>query len=452
MGQYDDMINKAYREALGRDVGPVGLADRSKEAAGGMTYEQMVAGLKKSPEYLSRNSDRPTPMPQLDWSLGSGSPLPPQYDTSGNWDPGPKPPAPAERYEPYTQADAGRLQNTSQAPTLGTNTQSIDAYNRGMADLRTALTGAQSDLAAGKTSALGNIDTYYNEATGRYEPYTQAGESALSRLEEKIAAGPGKMTEGEGYQYRMDQAMQEIERRASAQGYLGDPRMAEEMQKTAQGIASDERQRFLDEYYMSLGPDTTLTGIGATATGELGRMGETAGLTKAGIETSTASQLAQMGMGVGQTALTAGMGAAQSDVQSALTEYGLNLNKYGIDVNKDIAQQQLGLNKYGIDVNKELSQQQLGLEFDKLKTGAELDYAKLGLTEILSLRDQAWKSGETELQRMFEGAMAEKGYEFYAQMRDKNESSNWWNSLIKAGGFVLGSYLGGSGGSSSFWT
>ena len=287
------------------------------------------------------------------------------------------------------------------SPTFGTSTRVTDTYNTGMNTLNTAY-----------GTALSTLDTYYNEATGKYEPYTTAGKNALERLTGKIAAGPGELTESEGYKYRMDQAMEAIERRASAAGYLGDPRMAEEMQKTAQGLASDERQRFLDEYYKSLEPDAGLTAMGAAATGEVARMGADVGFTKA-----------QMGMGVGQTALTAGMTAKQADVQSELSKYGYDISKYSTE---------------------------RGLDLDQYKTdlAAGLEYTKLGLAELLALRDQAWKSGETELQRTFEAAMAEQGYEFYAQMRDKNESANWWNSIMLTGAYIFGS--SGSSGRSSF--
>ena len=62
----EQIINYAYQVALGREADPIGLRDRAVELKNGMTLDQMIAGLRQSPEGQARSATpgaRGTPPP-----------------------------------------------------------------------------------------------------------------------------------------------------------------------------------------------------------------------------------------------------------------------------------------------------------------------------------------------------------------------------------------------------
>ena len=76
------------------------------------------------------------------------------------------------------------------------------------------------------------------------------------------------------------------------------------------------------------------------------------------------------------------------------------------------------------------------------KEGLGIDWAKLGLVESEAGTGREWQAGESALDRALAREMAEKGYAFYNKQNKSNQQANFWNSLIGAGGYAAGSWLG----------
>lgn len=76
------------------------------------------------------------------------------------------------------------------------------------------------------------------------------------------------------------------------------------------------------------------------------------------------------------------------------------------------------------------------------KEGFGIDWGKLALAEKEAGAGRTWQTGESALDRALAKEMAEKGYAFYGKQNKTNQQNALWNSLIGAGGYAAGSYLG----------
>ena len=253
-----------------------------------------------------------------------------------------------------------------------------DMYNKGYGDINTA-----RDL------AIGDVNRAVAEAGGYYRPYREAGTNALSTLQDKMAAGPGEFETSPGYQWRLNQGINALERASSARGGTGalfDPRLYKELMEYGQGMATEEYDKFLDRYYQSLTPYQWMTGsVGLPSAGASADITMRGGLQNALLRTDAAARTSGMGMD-----------AARSAVSNALAKEGLGT-----------------------------------------------DWARLALTEAEAEKGRGFTGGENALDRALAREMAEKGYDFYRRENTRNQRSSILNSLIGAGGMLAGGLFGG---------
>ena len=137
-------------------------------------------------------------------------------------------------------------------------------------------------------------------------PWREAGVNALKTLTEKIAAGPGQYKESPGYQFRLGEGTKAIERSAAARGNLLSGATGKALTRFGQDYATGDYQNFLANYYASLNPYQSLSGVGQTTAGQTAALGTQTGA-NIGATTIAAGQ-AQAGGTIGQAnAITGGL-------------------------------------------------------------------------------------------------------------------------------------------------
>jgi len=125
--------------------------------------------------------------------------------------------------------------------------------------------------------ALQQMYGIQRQLPGYFQPYMQAGQWAMPRLEQQYAglvqdpsAVMGKIgagfRESPGYQFQLQQALQAANRAAAAGGMAGSPAEQQAMAGTARGLAAQDYQNYLAR---ALG----LYQTGLTGMGRLGQMG-----------------------------------------------------------------------------------------------------------------------------------------------------------------------------------
>lgn len=172
-------------------------------------------------------------------------------------------------------------------------------------------------------------------------PYREAGGQALSALQTGLEPGGefrqtfdftlGDFEADPGYQFRLEQGQKALERSASARGTLLGGRQLRELERFAQGTASDEFQRFygrrVDEYNrfnldrtQQFNRLAALAGLGQTATTTQAQATQATGANLANIATGTGGRLSEI-------ALQAANARAAGQVGQA-SAYGNALNTF----------------------------------------------------------------------------------------------------------------------------
>lgn len=236
--------------------------------------------------------------------------------------------------------------------------QAADAEQRAAGLLAGAKTDALGAIGQGRTDALtslgqgyANAAPQYQEAISRFDPWANAGKSALATYENSLgqngaagnAAAVAQFQESPGYQYQRDQAVDSVARKASALGALGSGNTQAAITDRASQLANQEYggwqdrlnglsntglaatgqqaglQQGLGNLYAQQGRDNANVYTGA-ATGEAGVYTGLAGL---GTSNIWQSQNAQ------SSALTNAAKMAQDNVNSGFS-FGTNLFGSGL--------------------------------------------------------------------------------------------------------------------------
>lgn len=168
----------------------------------------------------------------------------------------------------------------------------------------------------------------------RYARQRLAGDEALSRLQATLLGGDMSGFESSpGYQFRMEQGLQAIDRAAAARGNMGGGAHLRALNEYGQGVASQEYGSYINRLM-------GLQGIGAQATSESARtamgmaglrsslLGQQAGYTAqggavqgalggslAGLRTSTAANRANALIGAQSQAIQYDLAGAQASAQ-----------------------------------------------------------------------------------------------------------------------------------------
>lgn len=113
---------------------------------------------------------------------------------------------------------------------------------------------AAKDQQAGIQSAMDQQQSTYNQNAANYQPYVQAGQRTLGNLANQVNSGaflstyqganldPSQIANDPGYQFRMEQGQQALQRSAAAKGGLNSGGFMKGLANYSQGLASTEYQ------------------------------------------------------------------------------------------------------------------------------------------------------------------------------------------------------------------
>lgn len=184
------------------------------------------------------------------------------------------------------------------------------------------------------------------EKSAKYlEPYRETGEEALVTLADLVAKGPGAFKESPGYQFRLQEGVDALERTAAAKGRQLSGRQMKDVLTYGQELASTEYDNFLNRYYKSLQPHTTLAQMGLTAAGKSGDVEAAMGGSLAGLYGDVARASSNIRMGVADAlseakwraktgAAEGGIGAAQARASGyqAMGGLGQTIGNWGSQI------------------------------------------------------------------------------------------------------------------------
>lgn len=166
-----------------------------------------------------------------------------------------------------------------------------------------AQTAADAQLRAAQIAAdaqdraTAELRAQFNQVSSDLAPYMTAGKTGLEQYANLVNAGPGEYTQSPGYQFRLTEGMNALERSAAAKGQLNAPATQKALTEYAQNYATNDYDSFLNRYYQSLTPYQNLANIGLGAAARTGQVGtdiasQIANITQA-TGTNTANQVMQ---------------------------------------------------------------------------------------------------------------------------------------------------------------
>jgi hypothetical protein len=187
-----------------------------------------------------------------------------------------------------------------------------------------AANAQKAGLRAGRDVAYGELDKgmgeynrYADQAYGEYAPYADAGRKGTNAYADALglngadaaAAARDNFTKSAGYDFARDEAMQAVERSASAAGYLGSGNLATALQDRAAGLASTESGAWLDRL------------------GGLMEQGATVADRQAGVRTGQGANAYANAAARGQIGWNTetGQGAAEAEYQKSKDQSGMNI-------------------------------------------------------------------------------------------------------------------------------
>jgi hypothetical protein len=191
--------------------------------------------------------------------------------------------------------------------------------------LQENLATGTKELKEGRAGAIGALDTaagYYAPLADKYGRATTLGLDAIgangpegnARAVEAFRAGPG-------YDYRVDQTLDGVARKANALGVSMGGNTLAELSDRAGSMADQEYGAWVDRLNGYVSPELAATGGQATAT-----------MAKAPVYTTTASNLAGLGTTTTNGITSQNTQAANAEMagSSNLWGLGLNLAKLGV--------------------------------------------------------------------------------------------------------------------------
>jgi len=155
-------------------------------------------------------------------------------------------------------------------------------------DLFGSRAGALSDKQADSYQReLKAQKTMYRQARRDQKPWMEAGQEAIGTLGDMTREGAGEYQKSPYYDFRLEEGLKGIDRRASATGGYNSGARIKERMRFGQDSASQDYQSFMDRYYKSLTPYQSMAGVGQTSAGSIGQMGTA---TAGGVTNSMLSQ------------------------------------------------------------------------------------------------------------------------------------------------------------------
>lgn len=137
------------------------------------------------------------------------------------------------------------------------------------------------------------------QSAAQTAPWRTTGENALNTYWEKLQAGPGEFTKSPGYDWRLSQGVNALERGAAAKGRQLSGAQGKALTRYGQDYGSGEYQNWLNQWYQSLTPYQNLSTMGANAA------------------TNQATNMYQGNMALGNAQAAGTMGVANTDMNQA---------------------------------------------------------------------------------------------------------------------------------------
>jgi len=217
----------------------------------------------------------------------------------------------AERAASRGQRAALASQERMQARQEQFLTQQRQIQSRQLADLSAR---ARQE---GRTAAQERQDIL-SQADGVYSPYMEAGLGGLQRFEE-LSQQPLDITSDPGYQFRLQQGEQAIQRRQAAGGTQYGGGALKELAKFSQGLASQEYGSAYNRRQQDLQTQMSLAQLGMGASGAYGNQ-----LAQQAVNVFDPTSITMNRMG-----LEAGAGAQYtSNVNQTLSQLGAAQGQY----------------------------------------------------------------------------------------------------------------------------
>ena len=149
------------------------------------------------------------------------------------------------------QYEAGERSIQEQRAALKFNRQQLKRTNNAYAVERKRLAAEQLATGGRFATALSDREDQYANQMAGVDPIIQAGQTANTGLASLDADNPWnrqRFMDDEGYQFRMAEGQKALERGAASRGMLLSGRQFKELERFAQGTASDEYAAAFDRY------------------------------------------------------------------------------------------------------------------------------------------------------------------------------------------------------------
>lgn len=188
--------------------------------------------------------------------------------------------------------------------------------------------GVQRDAA---NQALGVQRDVWGQQQANQAPYLQAGQSSLADLLQQMHAGafdvnPSQLAQDPGYQFRMQQGQQALERSAAARGGLATGGTLRSLARYSQGVASDELQNAWTRRQGAFNRLASVANMGQGAANSLGQFGNHYADSASGLyaDIGNANAAGQMGVANSLSGFANGVGNQAGDIFGGLITGGIH--------------------------------------------------------------------------------------------------------------------------------
>jgi hypothetical protein len=134
---------------------------------------------------------------------------------------------------------------------------------------------ADKQAKAARDAAEAQMEMFYKNRED-LSPWRYAGANALAELQSRLAAGPGEYTKSPGYDWRLGQGIQALDRSAAARGMLKSGAQTKAITRFGQDYATNDYRNWLADWYNSLTPYQSMAGQGLTIAGTIANLGQNA--------------------------------------------------------------------------------------------------------------------------------------------------------------------------------
>lgn len=189
---------------------------------------------------------------------------------------------------------------------------------------KAASQAAQTSAAATDQAAQVQREIFQQQQANQ-APWLQAGKTALGQLTSGTAEpnapfmrtfGMADYQQDPGYQFRLQQGLQALDRSASARGGLLSGGALKGIERYGQGLASEEYGNAYNRYQQQQANQfnrlAALSGVGQTAVGQLGQAGQQYGASVNQLGMSNAANIANAQLAAGQAQASSYGGVGQA--------------------------------------------------------------------------------------------------------------------------------------------